>query len=273
MKYVFFGSPEFAAIILRCLIATGMPPALVVCNPDRPVGRKKIITSPPTKMIAAKHGIPVCQPERLSVDSLSLTPSSFSSIDFFLVAAYAQIIPEKVLKLPRLGTIGVHPSLLPYYRGATPIQSVILNGDTETGVTLYTMDDKMDHGEIVKNEKCKVKNEETYTTLLKKLAELSGVLLIETLSKFMKGEIILTPQDHTQATFTKKFETADGFVDLAKDDPIIIDRKVRALNPDPGVYTFVDGKRRMKILETEIVDEKLQLIKVQMDGKKPITVR
>lgn len=272
MKYAFFGSPEFAAIILEALIAVGMPPALVVCNPDRPFGRKKIVAPPPTKVVAERHHIPVFQPENLWKSDFQRLREGF---DFFVVAAYAQIIPKVILDLPKRGVIGIHPSLLPKYRGATPIQSVILGDESETGVTLYMMDKEVDHGNIVKRETCSVKPDETYTALLQRLAEMSAQLLIKTLPKFMQREIIPIPQDHAQATFTKKFSTEDGFVDLKKDDPAMIDRKVRALNPEPGVYAFVErgGKKaRMKILETKIVDGKLQLVTTQLEGKKPTRV-
>ncbi len=302
MKYAFFGSPEFAAIILERLIKVGMPPALLVCNPDKPVGRKKIITPPHTKVIAERNGITVFQPNSLRFDGESnIWKSDFQILvdqpwDFFLVAAYAKIIPQSILDLPRLGTIGVHPSRLPQYRGATPIQSVILSGETETGVTLYLMDRYVDHGSILGIRNQGLETRETYTLLLNKLAVLSADLLVEMLPKFIVGKIVPQEQDHAAATFTKKFETEDGFVDLEKDDPVMIDRKVRALNPDPGVYTFVErkgspcatakaigdtrstssgrilpasGKIRMKILETKIVDGKLQLVTTQFEGKKP----
>lgn len=271
MKYAFFGSPEFAKIILEKLIATGMPPALVVCNPDKPVGRKKIITPPPTKVVTLKHGIQVFQPESLRIPNICL-PMGDKYLDFFVVAAYAKIIPAEILKIPKLGIIGVHPSLLPKYRGATPIQSVILNGEKETGVSLYLMDEKMDHGEIIATRVLPIANRVSYETLMRELAEISSNLLIKTIPNFINKKIIPTKQNHAQATFTKKFETIDGLVDLAKDDPMTIDRKVRALNPDPGVYAFINIKSkstRIKLLETSIENGQLKLIKVQLDGKKP----
>ena len=270
MKYAFFGSPEFAKIILEKLISVGMPPALVVCNPDKPVGRKKIITPPPTKVVALKNGIKVFQPE--SLRDPNIWKSDFQIFDFFVVAAYAKIIPAEILKIPKLGTIGVHPSLLPKYRGATPIQSVILSGESETGVSLYLMDEKMDHGEILATRVWPIANRASYETLMHELAIISADILIKTIPNFINKKNIPTKQDHSQATFTKKFETIDGLVDLIKDDPVVIDRKVRALNPDPGVYTFMDinGKSiRSKLLETSIENGQLKLLKVQLDGKKP----
>jgi methionyl-tRNA formyltransferase len=140
MRYVFFGTPRFAEIVLRKLLDAGMPPVALVCNPDRPVGRKKIVTSPPTKTLATNNRTPIeiLQPEKL--DEAFMEQLQTLRPDFFVVAAYAKIIPKAVLAIPRLGTLGVHPSLLPKYRGASPIQSVILNGERETGVTIYAMD-------------------------------------------------------------------------------------------------------------------------------------
>ena len=284
MKFVFFGTPEFAAIILEKLINTGYVPVAVVCNPDRPVGRKKIITPPPAKQLLIEKlkdcNIEILQPESID-SSFKIQVSNFKP-DIFIVAAYSQIIPKEILEIPRLGTIGVHPSLLPKYRGSSPIQSAILNGDEETGVSLYLMDDKMDHGPIlaqreIKNYSIKddisIKNRYelrimNYENLLKNLAELSADLLIETLPKFLKGEINPLPQDESQATYTKKFITEDGRVDLKKDNPLLIERKIRALNPEPGVFTFIDGKR-VKLLEAKISDGKIVITKTQIEGKKP----
>lgn len=269
MKCAFFGTPDFAAVILEKLIESGFPPAAVICNPDKPVGRKKIITPPPVKSLIMEHktwNINILQPEKLDKDFM-LQVSSFMP-DVFIVAAYAKIIPKEILGLPKFGTIGVHPSLLPKYRGSSPIQSVILNGEAETGVTLFLADEKVDHGKIASSIKHQVSSDETYETLMKKLAELGGDLLVETLPKFLKGEITPLLQDESQATYTKKFITKDGYVDLEKDIPVIIERKIRALNPEPGVWTMMNNKRT-KLLEAELVDGKLKLTKIQVEGKKP----
>lgn len=262
MKYAFFGSPDFAAIILEKLIQADLPPALVVCNPDRPSGRKQIITPPATKIIAQTYKTPVSQPEVL--DSRILD----SSYDFAIVAAYAKILPKEVMDIPRLGTIGVHPSLLPKYRGATPIQSALLAGETETGATLFLLDAKVDHGKIVSSIKYQVSKNETYESLHDKLAELSAALLIKTLPEFVGGGIKPRSQNEAAATYTKKFTTQDAFVDLAKDDPISVERKIRALNPEPGVWTM-QNEKRVKLIEAELVDGKLKLRTIQVAGKSP----
>jgi methionyl-tRNA formyltransferase len=278
MKYVFFGTPEFAAIILKQLIDAHLPPATLVCNPDRPVGRKKIIAPPPTKVSAQKSNIAVLQPEKLDADFVrqirELKP------EFAVIAAYAKIIPKSIIDLFPKGVIGVHPSLLPKYRGASPIQSVILGGEKETGVTLYLLDEKMDHGPILTIDTLQLTIDQTYGSLLPKLADLGGRLLVKTLPKFVEGKIKPQPQNELEATFTKKLTTDDAFADekdlnaaLAGDaeKTTEIDRKIRALNPEPGVWTILKGKRT-KLLEAKIENGQLVLTKIQEEGGRPKTV-
>jgi methionyl-tRNA formyltransferase len=271
MKYIFFGSPAFAAIILEKLVKSNFLPTAVVCNPDKPVGRKKIITPPPTKILAEKMGIFVWQPFDLKIEDWEKF-NKFKNIDFCIVAAYSKIIPNSILETMPNKFIGVHPSLLPKYRGTTPVQSVILNSEKETGVTLFLIDDKIDHGPILESRKQKIAADETYESLHNKLANLAADLLIETIPKFIENKYNLYPQNDKEATYTKKFTTADAYVDLEKDDPCLIERKIRALNPEPGVWTFQKkGKelKRMKILQAELKEGKLILKKIQFEGKKP----
>lgn len=278
MRFVFFGTPEFAVAVLGKLIAVGFLPAAVVCNPDRPVGRKHVIAPPPVKLLILKHetrNMAVLQPEKL--DAVFRFQVSDFKPDFAVVAAYAKIIPKEILDIPRLGTIGVHPSLLPKYRGATPIQSAILNGEGETGVTLFLLDEKMDHGPMLAQKGLRAGSKK-YGELLLELAELGGDLLVETIPKFLAGEITPQDQDHSQATYTKKFTTDDGFVDekdvleaesgAHSEKARTIERKIRALNPEPGVWTFRNGKRT-KLLGAEIRDNRLCLTKIQEEGGVP----
>ncbi len=273
MSYIFFGTPRFAAIILEKLIAAGLPPALVIANPDRPAGRKKELRAPETKLIAAKYGLHAHQPEKPEVKSLKFEVDKLGDIDFAVVAAYGNIIKKDVLDLPRLGTIGVHPSLLPLYRGATPIQSAILGGETTTGTTLFLLDEGVDSGPILAQEKIAIGINDDYLALETKLADLSADLLIKTIPDFLANRIKPMPQDHTRATMTKKFKTEDGLVDLSKDAPETIYRKIKALNPEPGVYTFIekgDKKIRVKLLDANLLSDKLQLKLIQLEGGKPI---
>lgn len=268
MKFAFFGSPEFAAIILEQLIAAGFIPAAVICAPDRPIGRKKIITPPPVKILAEKYNISIYQPEDLKNFRLPT-----SNIELFIVAAYSKILKKEILEIPLLGTIGVHPSLLPEYRGASPIQSALLAGEKETGTTLYLMDEKVDNGPVLKRERLKIKNQK-YLELMRELAELSGNLLVKTLPKFICGEIKPAPQDQSRATFTKKFSLADGMVNLAQDPPERVWLKIRALNPEPGVTAVLKLKTgeelKLKLLEADYENNKLGLKIVQPEGKKPM---
>lgn len=273
MKYVFFGTPRFAAIILKKLIETGLAPTALVCNPDELVGRKKILTAPPTKIVAQANKIPVLQPKKLSEIKIELKNIG---ADVFIVAAYNKIISEDVINIPKFKTIGVHPSLLPKYRGPSPIQTAILNGDKETGVGLFLIDKEIDHGSILASAKCKISEKDNYETLEKKLAELGTKLLTENLPEYLSGKIKPVEQKHEKASFTKKFSTEDGKVDLEKDPPELIFNKTRALNPDPGVFTIIktrSGEKRVKLLEAELKDGKLELFRVQPEGKKPMSYK
>ena len=282
MRYAFFGTPEFAAIVLEKLISAGFPPSLLVCNPDRPVGRKKIITPPPAKQSileqdeSIREGIEILQPEKVREIEATLRNSNF---DFFVIAAYGKIIPKDILEIPSFGTIGVHPSLLPLHRGSSPIQSTILNGDKETGVTLYMVDALVDHGPILEERKLESYDIDsvTYPALHDALAKLGAEMLIHLIPKIGKERVTLSPQDEIKATFTKKFVTEDGFIDEAdleeamngnKEKAVLIDRKIRALNPEPGVYTVRKGERT-KLLEAELHDNTLVLKVIQIAGKTP----
>lgn len=269
MRFAFLGSPEFAATVLEILIKAEMPPRVVICNPDRPVGRKKIVTPPPVKQLIANSKLPIqiLQPEN-AAELSALGHSLFAEIDFAVIVAYSKIIKREILDLPKLGFIGVHPSLLPKYRGATPIQSALLNGEKETGVTLYFVDEFVDHGPIITQEKCSVSDNETYLSLEKKLTDIGGKLLVEVLPELARGYVKAEAQDETKATFTKKFRTEDGFIDLQKDDPKLIYRKIKALNPEPGVYIFKNGKR-VKLLEAELANGTIRITRIQVEGERP----
>ncbi len=268
LKIIFLGTPEFATIILEKLIKAELMLEAVICNPDKPTGRKQIITPPPVKVLAQKHGLAVYQPKDKS-ELLEIIKKL--QPDLAIVAAFGMIFPKEVLDIPQHGFINVHPSLLPKYRGPTPIQSAILNGDEKTGVTLYLIDEKVDHGAMIANSELRMQNVEwNYETLSKKLAELGAELLIKTLPDFLAGKITPLPQEESQAIYTKKFKTEEAHVDLEKDNPIEVERKIRALNPEPGTWTMKDGKR-MKILEAELTAEnKIKLKKIQFEGKKPM---
>jgi methionyl-tRNA formyltransferase len=274
--YVFFGTPFFAAHILETLIKNNIVPSLIVTNPDKPVGRKKIITPSPVKKIALEKNIKVFEPEKLSQEEFE---KFYSGEKFGILAAYGKIIPLGIIKKFEKGIIVVHPSLLPQYRGPTPIQAAILNGDKETGTTLFLMDEYVDHGPILSQEKLSIEKE-TFSELQEKLADLSSSLLLKTIPLFLENKIVPCPQDEKYATYTKKFTIDDAFVspqdlkEAEENSPVkalIIWRKIRALNPEPGVWTIIDGVRT-KLLEADIKNNKLKITKIQKAGGKPITL-
>ncbi len=277
MNYIFFGTPDIAARCLRILLDHGMVPSAVVCNPNRPTGRKHVITPPPVKTLIAhrQSPIPILQPEKLDAE-FQAKLKAFNS-DFFVVFAYNKILRKEVLDIPRLGTVGVHPSLLPKYRGPSPFQTALLDGETETGVTLYLLDEGVDSGPILtKSKPVPITETDTFASLAEKLSDIGGNLLVETLPPFYEGKIKPTPQDEAGASFTKKFKTACGFVepdDLAAAEQgdahkaAYLNRKIRALNPEPGVWTMRDGKR-LKLLEAKIVNGALRLTVIQREGEK-----
>jgi methionyl-tRNA formyltransferase len=277
--WIFFGTPEIARIVLEKIIDGGFIPAAIVTNPDRPAGRKKIITAPAVKQFAIDRGlnVPILQPEKLSEIREILT---HLAPDFFLVAAYGKIVPKSILDIAPLGTIGVHPSLLPLYRGASPIQTAILDGALETGVTLYMIDEKMDEGPILLQEKLSghVPDVLANTELSAKLASLGGEMAMRVIPKLLDGSAAPLPQDHARATYTKKFLTEDG--EVKEDDlkaaqaggnlekALMIHRKILAFTPEPGVWTIENGVRT-KLLESKMEGDKLVLKTIQKEGKKP----
>ncbi len=275
-RFVFFGTPDFAATVLAGLLDAGMAPVAVVTNPDRPAGRKKELTSPAVKLLTTHYSLstPVFQPEAL--DDAFVAELQKTGAEVGVLAAYGKIVPRAVFDVFPKGIVVVHPSLLPKYRGATPMQSAILGGEDLTGTTLFIMDEKVDHGPVLGSAQVPLLDADTYLTLADKLAEASAVLLAETLPKYIAGEIVPVPQNHAAATYTKKFSGEDGCiapVELAAashgaDAALGVWRKVRAFNPEPGVWTIHDG-RRMKILAADLKDGKLALTKIQFDGGLP----
>lgn len=275
MRYIFFGTPRFAAIALQKLIDNKLVPVAIICNPDRPVGRKKILKKPETKIIAEKYSIPVFQPANKK-ELTALTPTLKKlDVDLGLVAAYAQIIEDEVLSVPKNGTLGIHPSLLPAYRGSTPIQSVLLSGEIQTGTTIYQMDKEVDHGPVIAQEKLQIERNETYLSLEKKLSSLGADLVIQNYQGYLNDEVKPITQDHDSATFTKKFKTSDAEVVFGKDKDLDIYRKIQALNPEPGVWTInfpTREGRRVKLLAATFTEDKLKITQIQPDGKTVINL-
>jgi methionyl-tRNA formyltransferase len=286
MNYVFFGSPVFARLVLEQLAAADMLPVAVVCNPDRPKGRRQVMTPPEVKKYILENKLPIeiLQPE---------DPSSVSQVlrsmfpDFFVVAAYGKLLKKELLDIPRLGTLGVHSSLLPKYRGTSPIHGAILAGEAETGATIYMMDDKMDHGAILAQFKVPISGDDTHETLAQKIWEGGGKVLAELLPEYLAGKVKPRAQDEAKATYTKKFTSQDGYIepkDLEAalsgntEKAAVIDRKIRVFGVEPGIWTKgwkmehgtwdIPANKRIKLLEARIESGKLVLKKILIEGKK-----
>jgi len=249
------GTPDFAAPSLQALIDNvHFSVAAVVTQPDRPAGRNGQLKSSPVKLLALEHGLPILQPEEVK-DSPELVKAIQSiTPDAIVVVAYGKILPEEILDIPEYGIVNIHASLLPKYRGASPVVVAILNGDEFTGVTLMKIDLKMDTGPIIaSSEPLPIEKTDTAESLGQKLARIGADLLIDALPRYLEGEITPTPQDDSQATYVKLIQKEDGQIDWNESEELIV-RKVRAFHPWPSAYTFWND-RMLKILEAEVVPE------------------
>ncbi len=248
-KIIFWGTSDFAVPALEILVKNGYKIAGVVTTPDEPKGRKLLLTPPPVKVAAGKHGLEIFQPEVLN------SKTELPEADLFIVAAYGKIIPKVILENPRLGALNIHPSLLPRWRGPSPIQYAVLSGDRETGVTIMKIDELMDHGPIIATSgKLQLTSKTTYKELHDKLAKIGAGLLVETLPKYLSGELKPIPQDDSKATFSKILTREDGRIDWSKSAEET-QRMVQAFNPWPGVWTtWPSAKKiyRLKIDEAEV---------------------
>lgn len=269
LNFVFFGGEPLSVPVLNKLYSNGIAPKLIICNRDMPSGRNLQITPPPTKLWAIEHNIPILQPEKLDDDFTEKLKSL--DCDFGVVVAYGKIIPKEIVNFTNLGLINIHPSLLPIYRGPSPIVGVILNGDIETGVTIIKIDNEMDHGPILAQEKITLNGDEFVEDLEKTLADLGGNLLVKILSKYAEGKIELEEQDHSRATFVKKMIKTDGEIKL-NDDAILNWRKFRAYHTWPRTFFFKDGKRII-ITKARLENDKFIIEKVIPEGGKEIDYR
>lgn len=269
IPFVFFGTPQFAVFVLEELLREGLKPSLVVTAPDKPQGRGLLLTPPPVKVWAEENKIPFLQPAKLDTDFTNKLKTG--SYKLFVVAAYGKIIPKEVLDIPPHGTLNVHPSLLPKYRGASPLQSQILKGEKEIGVTIMLIDEEMDHGPILESRKLKVESEKNASELGKDLAQLGGKLLSEVIPKWIAKEIKPKEQNHEEATFTKKVTKEDGLINLKNDDQYKNYLKYLALDPWPGVYFFAlrrEQKIRVAIKKAEFIDDEFVIKEVLPEGGK-----
>lgn len=268
VRFVFFGTPKFAAIILDVLDALGYTPSLIVTAPDKPKGRKLLLTPSEVKVWGQARNIPVLTPTSLSGEEI-FSALSKETDTLFIVAAYGKIIPQRILDIPLHGVLNVHPSLLPKYRGASPIESAVLSNDTETGVTIMELDAEMDHGPLVTQVKYDAPEwPPRGSQLTEKLAELGGKVLAECIPEWITKRHAV-PQDHAQATFTKKIVKEDGLIDLAGDS-IQNYKKIRAYDEWPGTFFFIgrNGKSiRVKIADAKLEGNTLTILRVVPEGK------
>ncbi len=261
---VFFGTDEFAAIVLKMLLEAGFDVVAVVTPPDEPAGKKKVLKPSPVKVAALSFKLSVLQPAKLK-------DFEMPECDLGIVVVYGKIIPGKLLKSPKHGFLNIHPSLLPKYRGPSPIKTAIANGDKETGVTIIEIDGEMDHGAIVAKSKYQIPNDKMHTEIRDDLAKLGAELLIKTIPDYIAGKIKPTPQDHSLATHTKMLTKEDGKVDWSR-SPQEIYKQFRAYHDWPGLWTEHKGMR-VKILDCKLVDDRLELVTVQPESKNPMSLR
>lgn len=241
MRIVFMGTPEFAVPSLEALLKSDDQVVGIVTQPDRPKGRGQTLTPSPVKRIAQREQLPLLQPTKMK-DPAFLAALAAWKPDLIAVAAFGRILPPAILNLPSRGCLNVHGSLLPKYRGAGPIQWAIMNGETETGITTMLMDEGMDTGAILLQERLAIVPDDTAGTLSPRLAELGGRLLIKTITQLKAGTLVPCQQDHAQATMAPLLKKEDGVIDWTMSATTIANR-IRGLTPWPGAYTFAQEDR------------------------------
>lgn len=239
-KIVFMGTPDFAVPTLQALIQHHDVIG-VVTQPDRPAGRKNQIKQSPVKEVALAAGIPIFQPKRIRKPEAIEELSQWDA-NLYIVAAFGQILPQTVLDIPKHGSINVHASLLPRWRGAAPIQAAIRAGDDETGITIMLIDAGLDTGDMLSKRAVTIESDETAQTLHDKLAAIGGELLIETLPKYLSGDIQPQKQDESLVTYAPQIKKEEGEIDWSQ-SAVSIERLVRAFTPWPGTFTFWNGKQ------------------------------
>ena len=294
LNFIFLGTPDVASETLEILKENGYIPSLIITAPDRPQGRKMFITPPPVKIWAIENNIPYLQPEDImELSQIFLSRGSHGDLagigegrreeksaraellqnipDLFLVVAYGKIIPEDIINMPKLGSINIHYSSLPKYRGASPVESAILNGETETGITIQKMEYRLDTGPIIIQEKVEINPEEKAGDLRKRLIKIGGELLVKILPDFVDGKVKLTPQNENEATYCKKIKKEDGEIDLNA-DPIKNYNKFRAYATWPRIFFFKNNKRII-ITDAMLENGEFKILKIIPEGGKEINYK
>lgn len=262
MKIVFMGTPDFAVAALKALIESGHEITAVVTQPDKPKGRSKEPQPSPVKECALAHRITVLQPRRIK------TPEAVSQLrqyeaDVYVVAAFGQLLSQEILDIPRFGCLNIHASLLPKYRGASPIQHAIIDGEEKSGVTIMQMDAGLDTGDMLYKKEAEITAEDTFETLHDKLMELGGKAIVEALALLEAGEIIPMKQCDEESCYASLIDKSMGRLDFGK-SAVSLDRLIRGMNPWPSAYTFYKGKQ-LKIWRAVPVKTAEQIASLEAD--------
>ena len=254
IKIIFFGTPEFAAVILKSLIGNDYNITAVFTQPDKKVGRKQEVACSPVKKIALENNIKIFQPQSLW-DRNVFEEINNVKPDLFVVASYGKILPKDILDIPKFGAVNVHGSLLPKYRGASPVQCAILSGEKETGITLMKMNEKMDEGHILAQEKIEIGKDETADILLEKLSRLGAKMIAGFPPEWIQGKTKSIPQDQDMATYCKPVRRENGKIDWNSTAEEIY-CAWRAYHPWPGIYSILNTRnqpKRLKLVKIEVV--------------------
>lgn len=273
LRIVFFGSPPFAIPALKALTDSNDEVVAVVTQPDRPKGRRRLISPTPVKEFATEMGIKVFQPQRVKERTFMEKVAEINP-HLLVVVAYGQILPQALLDIPRFGAINVHASLLPKYRGAAPIQWAIICGECETGITTIKMEAGLDTGDILLQSKVPIGKDDTAKNLHDHLAEEGAKILIKTISLMKEGKLVPTPQDHTKATYAPLLKKSNGLIDWANDARTICNW-IRGLDPWPGCFTTWVGKT-IKIFGCEPIEDEVseppgKIVEISVHGLKVST--
>jgi methionyl-tRNA formyltransferase len=293
-KTIFMGTPQFAVASLEALIKNGKFNVLaVVTQPDKPQGRNKATVPSPIKKTAQKNNITVLTPDKIRGNNEFIQQINNLSPDVIVVVAYGKILPQELLNIPKYGAINLHGSILPKYRGASPIVASILAGDKETGITMIKMDAEMDAGPIISiNQPIEISSKDTIISLSQKLSQAAADLLIKDLPAYLAGVIQPKPQNETGASYVKLIKKEDGLIDWSEDAKKL-NREIKAYLGWPSSYTYYQDKQ-LKILEADVIEKNsgnngeiwetedhypavytgkgsLKLIQLQLAGKKPVS--
>lgn len=265
-KIVFFGTPAFSVPFLDILIKKDYNVLAVVTAPDKPVGRKQELKKSPIRELAENYKIPILTPEKIKSNQNFTAKLKSQKPDLCVLVAYGKIIPKEVLSIPRLGFVNVHPSLLPKYRGSSPLQYALMEGKKETGITIMRLDEKMDTGDILYQMKVKIEEGETSESLHGKIGRIGSEFLTEKLPEILDGKAKATKQDDGKATYTKLISRQDAMIDFSQ-SVIDIENKGRAFYPWPGLFMEFNGKRLKVILPKAVV----KTVKDAKPGKTIVT--